>query len=56
VKHRSADGNEVVTLYELATKTPAGTQLVCERFGVDRGRITWLRALFCTGPFAFLHE
>ena len=56
VKHRSADGNEVVTLYEMATKTPAGTQLVCEWFGVDGGRITWLRALFDTRPFGFLRQ
>jgi limonene-1,2-epoxide hydrolase len=56
VKHRSADGNEVVTLYEMATKTPAGTQLVCEWFGVDGGRITWLRAPFDSGPFAFLRQ
>lgn len=56
VKHRSADGNEVVVLYEMATKTPAGRQLVCEWFGIENGKIAWLRALFDTAPFAFLRS
>jgi hypothetical protein len=29
---------------------------VCEWFGVDGGRIIWLRAPFDNGPFAFLRE
>jgi hypothetical protein len=56
VKHRSGTENEVVVLYDMATKTPAGTQLVCEWFGVDRGTIRWIRTLFDTAPFAFLRQ
>jgi ketosteroid isomerase-like protein len=56
VKHRSSDGSEVVVLYEMATSTPAGTQLVCEWFGVEGDHIAWVRALFDTAPFAFLRQ
>jgi ketosteroid isomerase-like protein len=56
VKHRSSDGDQVVVLYEMATSTPAGTQVVCEWFGVDGDRIAWVRALFDTAPFAFLRQ
>ena len=56
VKHRSSTGDEVVVLYDMATKTPAGTQLVCEWFGVEGGTIIWIRALFDTAPFAFLRR
>jgi hypothetical protein len=56
VKHRSSVGDEVVVLYEMATSTPAGTQLVCEWFGVDGDRIAWIRAIFDTAPFAFLRQ
>jgi limonene-1,2-epoxide hydrolase len=54
VRHVSADGDEVVALYDMATRTPAGTQLVCEWYGVEDGSIAWIRALFDTAPFAFL--
>ena len=56
VRHVSATGDEVVALYDMATRTPAGTQLVCEWYGVEDGRIAWIRALFDTAPFAFLRE
>ena len=56
VKHRSSAGDEVVVLYEMATRTPAGTQLVCEWFGIEKGTIAWIRALFDTAPFAFLRQ
>ena len=56
VRHQSSDGEQVVVLYEMATNTPAGTQLVCEWFGIAGGRIAWLRALFDTAPFAFLRR
>jgi ketosteroid isomerase-like protein len=56
VRHVSADGDEVVALYDMVTETPAGTQLVCEWYGVDGDRIAWIRALFDTAPFAFLRE
>lgn len=54
VRHVSESGDEVVALYDMATTTPAGTQLVCEWYGVDEGSIAWIRALFDTAPFAFL--
>jgi hypothetical protein len=54
VRHVSASGNEVVALYDMVTRTPAGTQLVCEWYGVEDGAIAWIRALFDTAPFAFL--
>jgi limonene-1,2-epoxide hydrolase len=56
MRHVSASGSEVVALYEMATRTPAGTQLVCEWYGVEDGSIVWIRALFDTAPFAFLRE
>jgi SnoaL-like domain len=56
VRHVSASGDEVVALYDMATKTPAGTQLVCEWYGVEGDSIAWIRALFDTAPFAFLRE
>jgi limonene-1,2-epoxide hydrolase len=54
VRHVSTVGDEVVALYDMVTRTPAGTQLVCEWYGVDGDRIAWIRALFDTAPFAFL--
>jgi hypothetical protein len=54
VRHVSADGDEVVALYDMATRTPAGTQLIGEWYGVEDGSIAWIRALFDTAPFAFL--
>jgi limonene-1,2-epoxide hydrolase len=56
IRHVSADGDEVVALYDMVTGTPAGTQLVCEWYGVEDGRIARLRAIFDTAPFAFLRE
>jgi len=56
VKHRSVAGSEVVVLFEMAPASPAGTQLVCEWFGVEGIRISSIRALFDTAPFAFLRQ
>lgn len=56
IRHTSQDGDEVVVLYDMVTTTPAGTQLVCEWYGVDGDRIAWIRALFDSAPFAFLRE
>jgi hypothetical protein len=56
VRHVSAADGEAVALYDMATKTPAGTQLVCEWYGVEGDSIAWIRALFDTAPFAFLRE
>jgi SnoaL-like domain len=56
IKHMSTAGDEVVVLYDMVTTTPAGTQLICEWYGIEDGTITWIRALFDTAPFAFLRE
>jgi hypothetical protein len=56
IRHVSASGNEVVALYAMVTRTPAGTQLVCEWYGVEDGSISWILALFDTAPFAFLRD
>jgi hypothetical protein len=54
VRHVSTSGNEVVALYDLVTRTPAGSQLVCEWYGIDGDAIAWIRAVFDSAPFAFL--
>jgi SnoaL-like protein len=54
VRHASADGHQAVTLYDMVTTTPAGTQLVCEWYGVEGEQVAWIRAVFDTVPFAFL--
>jgi SnoaL-like domain len=56
VLHVSAAGDEVVAIYDMVTTTPAGTQPICEWYGVDGGAIAWIRAIFDTGPFAFLRS
>ena len=56
VRHVSSDGDEVVVLYDMVTTTPAGTQLIGEWYGVEGGRIAWIRALFDSAPFAFLRD
>lgn len=56
IRHRSTSGDEVVALYDMATRTPAGTQLVCEWYGVEGEAIAWIRAVFDTAPFAFLRQ
>jgi hypothetical protein len=38
----------------MVTSTPAGTQLVCEWYGVRDDKIAWIRAIFDSAPFAFL--
>ena len=54
IRHLSSEADQVVVLYDMVTKTPAGTQLVCEWYGVEGERIAWIRALFDSAPFAFL--
>jgi hypothetical protein len=54
VRHVSSSGDEVVALYDMATRTPAGTQLLCEWYGVEGDAIAWIRAVFDSAPFAFL--
>jgi SnoaL-like domain len=53
-RHVSSAGDEVVVLYDMATKTPAGTQLICEWYRVEGDKIASIRALFDSAPFAFL--
>lgn len=55
-KQLFVDGDEAVVLFDMATTTPAGTQLVCEWYGVDGEQIAWIRAVFDTAPFAFLRR
>jgi hypothetical protein len=54
IRHASADGDQAVALYDVVTTTPAGTQLVCEWYGVEGEQVAWIRAVFDTAPFAFL--
>ena len=56
IRHVSSAGDEVVVLYDMATSTPAGTQLVCEWYGVRDDKIAWIRAIFDSAPFASLRE
>jgi hypothetical protein len=56
VLHQSSSGDQTVVIYDMVTKTPAGTQPVCEWFGVDGGKIAWIRTIFDTAPFAFLRS
>jgi SnoaL-like domain len=56
VRHASASGDQVMALYDMVTTTPAGTQLVCEWYGVEGETIAWIRAVFDTAPFAFLRR
>jgi SnoaL-like domain len=54
IRHASADGDQAVALYDMVTSTPAGSQLVCEWYGVEGEQIAWIRAVFDSAPFAFL--
>jgi SnoaL-like protein len=56
IRHASADGDQAVVLYDMATRTPAGTQLVCEWYGTEGETIVWIRAVFDSAPFAFLRH
>jgi hypothetical protein len=56
IRHRSSRGDEAVVIYDMVTRTPAGTQPVVEWLGVEDGRIAWIRTIFDTAPFAFLRS
>jgi hypothetical protein len=56
IRHRSSTEDETVVIYDMVTKTPAGTQPIVEWFGVEDGRIAWIRTIFDTAPFAFLRS
>lgn len=56
VRHRSSSDEQTVVIYDMVTKTPAGTQPVVEWFGVEDGRIAWIRTIFDSAPFEFLRS
>jgi ketosteroid isomerase-like protein len=51
-----ADGDDVVTIYDLHTNTPAGTSHVAEWATVERGKIAEIRVYFDARPFAPMFE
>jgi ketosteroid isomerase-like protein len=56
VKKMLVDGDDVVTIYDLQTNTPAGTSAVAEWATVRDGKIAELRAYFDARPFAGMFE
>jgi ketosteroid isomerase-like protein len=52
VKKVLAQGNDVVTIYDLHTNTPAGTSNVAEWATVENGKIAEMRVFFDARPFA----
>jgi hypothetical protein len=56
VKKVLADGNDVVTIYDLHTSTPAGTSSIAEWATVEGGKIAEMRAFFDARPFAAMFE
>ena len=49
-------GEDVVTIYDLHTNTPAGTSRVAEWARVDGGKIAEMRIFFDARPFAAMFE
>jgi ketosteroid isomerase-like protein len=56
VKKMLADGDDVVTIYDLHTNTPAGTTNVAEWATVENGQIRELRVFFDARPFAAMFD
>jgi ketosteroid isomerase-like protein len=56
VKKVLADGDDVVTIYDLHTNTPAGTSAIAEWATVKNGKIVELRVYFDARPFAAMFE
>ena len=56
VKTVVADGDDVVTIYDLHTNTPAGTSHVAEWARVKGGKIAEMRVFFDARPFAAMFE
>jgi len=50
------DGDDVVTIYDLHTNTPAGTSHVAEWARVKGGKIAEMRVFFDARPFAAMFE
>jgi limonene-1,2-epoxide hydrolase len=47
-----ADGEDVCMLYEMVTRSPAGTAFIAEWLKVKAGRIAAIRTVFDARPFA----
>jgi ketosteroid isomerase-like protein len=56
VKKVLADGDDVVTIYDLHTNTPAGTSNVAEWATVKGDKIAEIRVFFDARPFAAMFE
>jgi ketosteroid isomerase-like protein len=56
VKRVLADGDDVVTIYDLHTNTPAGTSNIAEWATVKNGKIAEMRVFFDARPFAAMFE
>jgi len=52
IRRLFVDGDEACLLYDLVTRSPAGTALICEWMQVRSGRIASIRAVFDARPFA----
>lgn len=46
------DGKDVCVLYDMVTKTPAGTAFIAEWYQVRGGKIVAIRVVFDARPFA----
>jgi ketosteroid isomerase-like protein len=51
-----SDGDDVVTIYDLHTNTPAGTSNIAEWATVKNGKIAEMRVFFDARPFAAMFE
>ena len=51
-----ASGDDVVTIYDLHTSTPAGTSPIAEWATVRNGKIAEIRVFFDARPFASMFE
>jgi hypothetical protein len=56
VKKVLAEGDDVVTIYDLHTNTPAGTSNIAEWATVKGGKIQTIRVFFDARPFAAMFE
>lgn len=56
VKKVLSEGNDVVTIYDLHTNTPAGTSNIAEWATVKGGKIATIRVFFDARPFAPMFE
>src|SRR5215831_115923 len=54
VKKMFVDGDDVCLLYDMVTKTPAGTAFIAEWHHVTGGKIRAIRVVFDARPFAAL--